>query len=428
MLVALAAIPALIGTLGIDRFGILTLAWMLIGYCGLFDMGLGRALTKLVSEAFGAGESSEKRSGLASTIWTSLALMFAFGCGGALLLAGASGPLANSALKVPIALQGETIAALRWIAVAIPVVTLTAGLRGILEAHQRFGSLSIVRALIGLLTFAGPLAAARIWGSLSPVIVAIVLVRLLSLGAHLALCASLTPDLFSDRRVRFGEIGPLFRFGGWLTVSNLISPLMVSMDRFLIGILLSVTQVAYYATPAEIIAKLQVIPAAITGVLFPAFSSSLASDGARAKRLFTRGLCWVLAIVAPIAAMIVLLAHSGLRLWLGEEFASRAYRSLQLLAIGALINSAANVATSFLHAAGRPDVSAKLQMIELPLYLPLVWWLVQGLGIEGAALAWVLRIAVDSALLLYIAVRSMPVENSIQWEVANAGSTATRAT
>jgi O-antigen/teichoic acid export membrane protein len=126
--------------------------------------------------------------------------------------------------------------------------------------------------------------------------------------------------------------------------------------------------------------------------------------------------------------MIVLLAHSGLRLWLGEEFASRAYRSLQLLAIGALINSAANVATSFLHAAGRPDVSAKLQMIELPLYLPLVWWLVQGLGIEGAALAWVLRIAVDSALLLYIAVRSMPVENSIQWEVANAGSTATRAT
>jgi O-antigen/teichoic acid export membrane protein len=30
---------------------------------------------------------------------------------------------------------------------------------------------------------------------------------------------------------------------------------MVSMDRFLIGILLSVTQVAYYATPAEIIAS-----------------------------------------------------------------------------------------------------------------------------------------------------------------------------
>src|SRR5256885_16689772 len=52
MLVALGAIPALIRTLGADRFGILTLAWMLIGYCSLFDLGLGRALTKLVSEGF----------------------------------------------------------------------------------------------------------------------------------------------------------------------------------------------------------------------------------------------------------------------------------------------------------------------------------------------------------------------------------------
>jgi hypothetical protein len=123
--------------------------------------------------------------------------------------------------------------------------------------------------------------------------------------------------------------------------------------------------------------------------------------------------------------MIVLLAHSVCASGWARNLRRAPTALCNCLAIGALINSAANVATSFLHAAGRPDVSAKLQMIELPLYLPLVWWLVQGLGIEGAALAWVLRIAVDSALLLYIAVRSMPVENSIQWEVANAGSTAT---
>ena len=50
MLIALAAIPALIRTLGADRFGIVTLSWLLIGYCSLFDLGLGRALTRVVSE------------------------------------------------------------------------------------------------------------------------------------------------------------------------------------------------------------------------------------------------------------------------------------------------------------------------------------------------------------------------------------------
>ena len=62
MLVALGAIPVLIRTLGTDRFGILTLAWMLIGYCSLFDLGLGRALTKLVSEGVGEEVSADRGS------------------------------------------------------------------------------------------------------------------------------------------------------------------------------------------------------------------------------------------------------------------------------------------------------------------------------------------------------------------------------
>jgi len=50
MLVAIFAIPPLVKGLGTERFGILTLAWVIIGYLSLFDLGLGRALTKLVAE------------------------------------------------------------------------------------------------------------------------------------------------------------------------------------------------------------------------------------------------------------------------------------------------------------------------------------------------------------------------------------------
>src|SRR5437588_11464434 len=108
MLVALGAIPSLIRTLGADRFGILTLAWMLIGYSSLFDLGLGRALTKLVSEGFGDETSpNSRRTGLASAVWTALVLMGIFGCAGALIFASASTLLANSALKVPVALRAE---------------------------------------------------------------------------------------------------------------------------------------------------------------------------------------------------------------------------------------------------------------------------------------------------------------------------------
>src|ERR1700758_2390649 len=50
---ALASIPVLTRKLGIDQFGILTLCWIVIGQLNLFDLGLGRALTKLVAERLG---------------------------------------------------------------------------------------------------------------------------------------------------------------------------------------------------------------------------------------------------------------------------------------------------------------------------------------------------------------------------------------
>jgi O-antigen/teichoic acid export membrane protein len=348
--------------------------------------------------------------------------MLAFGCAGAIIFAAASRPMAHSALHVAAALQGETVMSLGWIAAAIPLVTLTAGLRGILEARQRFGSLSLVRTITGALTFAGPLVAAKLSPGLPAVVFTIAAIRLVSLIAHALLCAWLTPDLLRDRRVRFELAIPLFRFGGWYTVSNLLSPLMVSMDRFLIGIFLSVTSVAYYATPYEVVTKLQVVPNAVTGVLFPAFSSSLANQRERARQLYIRGLAVIVGILAPLTVAVVMCAYPGLRLWLGEDFAAHGYRVLQLLAIGVLINGAASVPSAFLHAAGRPDVNAKLHMIEFPIYVPLACWLIRVLGIEGAALAWVARVTLDAALLFWLAQRSVPEKTSFRWEVANAGA------
>ena len=425
MVVALGAIPALIRTLGIDRFGILTLAWMLIGYCSLFDLGLGRALTKLVSEGFGAEMATNpRRTDLARAVWTALVLMLLLGCGGALIFASGSALLANSALKIPVSLRAETVAGLHWIAVAIPLVTLTAGLRGILEARQHFGSLSILRAATGVLTFVGPLLAARLAGGLPAVIFTIAAIRLFSALAHFGLCAALAPELLSERRVNWREVRPLFRFGAWLTISNLISPLMVSIDRFLIGMFLSVAEVGYYATPYEIVTKLQIIPSALTGVLFPALSATLGNDRARARQLYTHGLGVTLALLAPVTALMVSFAHAGLALWLGAEFAMHGYRVLQLLAIGVLINASAYLPASFLHAAGRPDVTAKLHMIEFPLYIPLVCWLIRTFGIEGAACAWVLRVTLDAALLFWMAERAAPKATLLQWETVNAGPAA----
>jgi O-antigen/teichoic acid export membrane protein len=56
LLVALAAMPYVVRHLGPDRFGLLALAWMVVGYFALFDLGIGPATTKFVAELLGKGE------------------------------------------------------------------------------------------------------------------------------------------------------------------------------------------------------------------------------------------------------------------------------------------------------------------------------------------------------------------------------------
>ena len=401
LLVAIVAIPILIEGLGTARFGVLTLAWMVVGYFSLFDLGLGRALTKLVAEKLGKGQNDE----IPALIWTALSLMAVLGVLGTIVVATLSPWLVGGVLKIPSELQSETLTAFYLLAASIPIVISTTGLRGILEAHQRFGLVNAVRIPLGIFTFLGPVAVLPFSNSLVPVVAVLVIARLVSWCAYAVLCLKLEPDLRHSVSMHRAMVRPLISFGGWMTVTNVVGPLMVYMDRFLIGAVVSMTAVAYYATPHEVVTKLNIIPGALMGVLFPAFAAAFGHDRARAAHLFNRSVNYIFLSLFPIVLITVTFAHEGLTLWLGSEFADNSTLVLQLLAIGVFINSHAHVPSGLVQGAGRPDLTAKLHLIELPFYLLTLWWLLGAYGIVGAAIAWVLRVTVDTLILFIMAHR-----------------------
>jgi O-antigen/teichoic acid export membrane protein len=285
---------------------------------------------------------------------------------------------------------------------SIPVVISTAGLRGLLEAHQRFGMINALRIPMGVYSFAGPLLVLPFSQSLFPVVGVLVVGRVIGCIAHVLLCFRVVPEL-RERIAWHGAVaGPLLRFGGWMTVSNIVSPLMVTMDRVLIGTLATMTAVAYYATPYEVVTKLLIIPGALVSVMFPAFSTSFAHDRERTATLYRRCVKYIFLILFPAVVLTVGLARSGLTLWLGADFAQHSYRVLQWLAVGVLVNGLATIPFALVQGVGRPDLTAKLHLIELPLYLLALWWLISAYGVEGAAIAWTARVGVDGAVLFGI--------------------------
>lgn len=399
VLVAVPVIPLLIRNLGTDRFGILTLAWALTGYASLLDLGLGRALTQLVAKKLGAGEAHE----VPELFWTSFLLMVIFGLLGAVTLIGLSPWLSHHILKIPPALQTEAVRAFVLLGLSLPIVIASTGLRGFLEAHQRFDLVSALRVATGVFTFAGPLLVLPFTQRLEPVVGILIAGRFVGCLANFWLCLRVAPELRQGVIWNRLSAGPLLRFGSWMTVTNIVGPLMVSLDRFVIGALLSVAAVTYYVTPYEVVMKLLLIPAAVVGVMFPAFSASYVNDKSRAAMLYTRSVKYVFLALFPIVLLTVGFAANGLTIWLGTEFALHSTRVVQWLALGVLSNSLALVPFNLIQGVGRPDLTAKLHLLELPLYLIALFWLIRTNGIEGAAVAWSIRSTVDSVVLFVTA-------------------------
>ena len=396
--VALVALPVIIGALGVDRYGVLTLSMLVVGYFGLFDFGLGRAATKFIAEA----ASSEQRK-IPGLFWTSLFMMLTFGAAAGVVLAGLAPWLVRGVLKIPVAFQLESLHAFYLLALSMPFVISGGSLRGTLSAFQRFDLINTVRVPSGIFSYVGPLSVLPFSHSLGWLVAVMVAGRLAGWLATLWLCLRVVPALRREIRPRRATIRPMLNFGGWVAVSGIAIQIMEYADRFIIGAMLSVAAVAYYAVPYQVTNKLRVIPGALSGVVFPALSGSFVANPGRAAVLFERATRYILLAVFPPVLLVVTLAPDGLALWLGPSFAGHSAAVMRWLGIGMFVNSLCWTPDALVEAAHRPDLTAKMRLVTGPVYLLVLWWMLPRYGVEGAAITWALRSALELLVLFAMA-------------------------
>ena len=398
LLVAFVTIPYLIKGMGIERFGVLAIAWMVIGYFSFFDMGVGRATTKFVSEYYARGYQ-QKLWGL---VKASLILLSGFGIVAGIILAAITPRLVTDLLNIPDYLLSETLRSFYLLAASIPVALLIAGTRGVLESQQRFAVISAIRIPSSVATFLVPLMVLPFSRSLFPIIGMLVISRVITLIFYLYSCFKGLGGIGKKTGIEKGYFKQLLGFGGWLTVSNIIAPLLGNTDRFFIGAILTLSAVAYYATPFDVVNKLFIIPVGIMGVIFPAFSAFSAGEKERLDSLHRRTVNYILICVIPLVACIIVFAGPLLNIWLGPEFAAESATVLQLLAAGVLFSSVARAPFNAIQALGRADLTAKLFLFELPIYIGLLILVTKTFGIIGTAGLWLGRLAIELAILAAI--------------------------
>ena len=395
LVVSLVTIPIYLDLIGEARYGVLAIAWLLLGYFGLFDLGLGRATAQRIA-ALRDSTAGER----AQTFWTALSLNVGLGIIGGLLIWPFAIYFFGNVFKIDEVLRPEVRAAVPWLVIAVPMATLSGVLTGALQGRERFLELNQISVSGTVLFQLLPLSAAMLWGAdLNVLLPTALFARLLTL---LMLFVGCRQHIFKGHSVTLVRslAGQLLRFGGWVTVTSFVGPMMVILDRFIIGVMSSANAVTYYTVPFQLGERSTIISNALTSALFPRFAAATPHEE---QRLAQEGLRTLVVVMTPLVAAGILLIEPFLTWWINPAFSQQSARVGQIILVGFWANSFARIPYAQLQARGRPDLIAKCHLAEVLPYFGLLYLGLSVLGLIGAAAAFAVRVLVDLGLLASLA-------------------------
>lgn len=400
-LVLIVAIPKLVFYLGEASFGLFSIAWVVVGYLAFLDIGVSSATTKFTSEYL----AKHERAQIGSLIRTALAANTVMGVVASGVAVASAPFLIRYVFKIPETMHKEAFSVFVGVAFALPVLLIQGVLRAALSSYQRFDWINLVNgSVISLQWVVMTLLAWRGFGVVAVVWVA-VLARAVMVAFYAYLLPRQVPDVFAHFAFCWETLWRLLHFGVWVSLSQVMSPILVYLDRMMIAAMISLQAVTIYAIPTEVFNRMGILPSCLMATLFPAFShhGAFVGENGQMARLFNFTTRYLLFIVFPLIGLLFVNAQDILAVWMGPRFSTEGTLVLQILAVGALVNFLARLPYGAVQAVGRPDITGKIHLLELPVYIALCLLLIPRWGIAGAALACTVRLSLDAFLMFWAA-------------------------
>lgn len=377
--------PYIVHHLGVALYGVLILLFAYIEAFALLDLGINVGLIKYLAEYL----PQRRLTDVNAYLGTALTL---FICGGT-VIAGAVVVLAPRLAVYALNGQADLYSSVMfglWVASAAFLVRFVGQtFSAVLIAVQRFDLANYVTIGSETLRIAGAMATLYEGYQLEAVILVSLLVNLLILGANIFLARRLVPEVSFKPRFSLRHCRTILHFSKFMVIANISGRLVHSADKVILGHLLSVASVGFYAVPYSLGQKLWVFAGSVTAVVLPAAS---ALTGTRSTKqlteLYLRSSKFVAVAAGFPAVALWLFRHELLQYWIGPEFALNGAIALGFLSWGFLTNILAHIPAVVSQATGKPQVAACFAALNAILNIFLLIVLAPRFGIEGAAAAF----------------------------------------
>jgi O-antigen/teichoic acid export membrane protein len=381
---AVVTTPYLVGELGIELYGLLALLTSLMGYFAFLDLGLGVATVKYLSEFHARGDEAAVRR----VVGTSIGAFLVLGVLGGGAIAAAAPFLAETVLDLQASRADLARTALYVAALGFLVNMPLAAFGAIPNALQWLDLVNRRSLVFGTASVAGTVSLLALGRGLVAVLVLNALVSLAAAGSFARLARRLLPTVSLWPRLDLPTLRLLTGFGSLKFANQLATQTVYHIDRFLVGALVSVSAVTYYAIPATIAQRLAALVANISGAYLPAASDLHGRDDRRRfAELYFRATKLVAVVVFPIGSLAFIFAEPVLRFWLGARFAAESADVLRVLVAGYMVNALSTIPAVAADSLGRPRVTTAFSVASGALNVGLSVVLIPAYGIMGAAVA-----------------------------------------
>ena len=394
IVLSLITIPFYLNLIGAERYGVLAIVWIFLGYFGLFDFGLGRATAKIIAEI---SKQSQKR--LRSVLSTALVLNLGMGIAGSLLLFFTAGFVFETMLKTQSSTMQELRASIPLLALCLPIITVTGVLNGALMGLEKFFQLNVISVISASLTQLLPIIAAVLFSPTLPILLGAVLTaRFITLLVLLFKCLQI---IGLDKSSLYSRelAADLFNFGKWIALSSLISPLMTSLDRLLIGGLIGIKEVTFYTIPFQLAERTSILAHAISSAILPKIAYMSDSE---ARQTTQSALNALIGFLTPVIIVAIFFVDWFFSVWISEGFSTTSALIAKILLFGFWFNALARMPVVFLQGRGRPNIIALCHLAEIIPYLILLYLGLTFYGLMGAAAVFFLRVFIDFLILTWL--------------------------
>jgi O-antigen/teichoic acid export membrane protein len=416
--VTLVLTPFVLRQLGEARYGVWVISFSIIGYYGLFDFGFRGSINQHLTRYLAKADFRRASECMSTAVVTLGGFGAAFS-----VLSVAAAYAAPHVWNFPPGLEQEAF----W---CILIVGLTSAIQfvffpymAVFTATQRFDLANLIGITTRLLTAASVYLALSNGYGLVGISAATCSVSLLDYIVRWRVARRLVPQVsIQAGRATWTELRRLVSFGVWTFFISLNAYIYLHAQPLLIGALLPISAVGYYALATGLAQQINGAMTPIGQVLYPAAASMHAKgDSETLKRLYHDGTRLIMLVMVCVVTIAWFWAEDFYRLWIGPQYVVNGgvlpsvAVLLKVLLAATVSNYFSNVAAQILMGSGQVRHVAVLLICGSLLNLGLSLALIGRLGLLGLALATVSAslvidlIAMPIALQRTVGLRVLPM-------------------